>query len=199
MIAKVLTGRLGGIFALKQKANSAKGIMKKLYTTLYYMYQYENGSSVNVVTSFADKPCLPHDLKAIFVSGPAKVGKCCVIFHNVTINAINHIDDKKFGAPVVGDHCYISPGVTIMGNCKIGNHVRIDANAMITEDIPDNSIVEVLQDGSQKITTYPKDKKVDTKYYSHNGKKWICNDENGTWQDVTDEKKLKKLFEMYGK
>ena len=198
MVAKVLVSRFGGIFGVKERANSSSGIKRKFFTTLYYMYQYENGSSVNVVTEFAGRPCLPHDLKAIFISGPARIGKDCVIFHNVTINAINQIDDLKFGAPVVGDSCYISPAVTIMGGCTVGNNVYINANATITEDIPDNSVVEVLQDGSQKITTYPKDQPVDTKYYSHNGRKWICND-GGGWMDVTDEKKLKRLFEVYGK
>ena len=198
MLAKVLVGRFGGIFALKEKALQSSGLKKKLLTTLYYMYQYENNSSVNIVTEFAGKPCLPHDLKAIFISGPAKIGKDCVIFHNITINAINQIDHPHFGAPVVGDGCYISPAVTIMGGCKIGNNVYINANATITEDIPDNSVVEVLQDGSQKITTYPKEQPVDTKYYSHNGQKWICND-GGGWMDVADETKLKRLFEVYGK
>ncbi len=198
MIARAIVGKLGGIFEIKKKANSSNGIKKKLFTTLYYMYQYENGSSVNIVTEFAGTPCLPHDLKAIFISGPAKIGKNCVIFHNVTINAINHTDDEKFGAPVIGDECYISPAVTIMGSCKVGNSVRIEANATITEDIPDNSIVSVLSDGTQKVTTFPPDQKVDTKYYSHNGKKWICNS-GGGWMDVTDETKLKRLFEVYGK
>jgi len=198
MLAKVLVSRFGGIFGVKERANSSHGLRKKFFTTLYYMYQYENGSSVNVVTEFAGKPCLPHDLKAIFISGPAKIGKDCVIFHNVTINAINQIDHPCFGAPVIGDRCYISPAVTIMGGCNIGNNVYINANATITEDIPDNSVVEVLQDGSQKITTYPKEQPVDTRYYSHNGRQWICND-GGGWIDVTEETKLKKLFEKYGK
>lgn len=198
MIAKVLVGRFGGIFGVKERANRSSGPARKFFTTLYYMYQYENGSSVNVVTEFAGRPCLPHDLKAIFISGPAKIGKDCVIFHNVTINAINLIDHPHFGAPVIGDGCYISPAVTIMGGCRIGDNVYINANATITEDIPDNSVVEVLQDGTQKITTYPESQPVDTKYYSHNGRRWICND-GGGWQDVTDERKLKRLFETYGK
>ncbi len=198
MIARVITGRLGGIFAVKEKALRSSGLIRKFYTTLYYMYQYENGSSVNIVTEFAGRPCLPHDLKAIFISGPAKIGRECVIFHNVTINAINQIDHPHFGAPVIGDRCYISPAVTIMGGCRIGDSVYINANATITEDIPDNSVVEVLQDGSQKITTYPKEQPLDTKYYSHNGRRWICNEGEG-WADVTDETKLTQLFGMYGK
>ena len=198
MLARAIVSKLGGIFEVKKKANSSSGIKKRIFLTLYYMYQYENGSSVNVVTEFAGTPCLPHDLKAIFISGPAKIGKNCVIFHNVTINAINHSDNEKFGAPVIGDNCYISPAVTIMGNCKIGNRVRIEANATINHDIPDNSVVTVLPDGTQKVITYPHDQPVDTNYYSHDGKKWICN-KNGGWVDVTDEAKLKKFFEVYGK
>lgn len=41
----------------------------------------------------------------------------------------------------VGDNCYISTGVTVLGPVKIGNNVTIGAGAVVTKDIPDNAIV----------------------------------------------------------
>lgn len=41
----------------------------------------------------------------------------------------------------IGDDCYISTGVTILGPVTIGNNVTIGANAVVTKDIPDNAIV----------------------------------------------------------
>ena len=41
----------------------------------------------------------------------------------------------------IGDDCYISTGITILGPISIGNNVTIAAGAVVTKDIPDNCIV----------------------------------------------------------
>ena len=41
----------------------------------------------------------------------------------------------------IGDNCYISTGVTILGPINIGNDVTIAAGAVVTKDIPDNCVV----------------------------------------------------------
>ena len=41
----------------------------------------------------------------------------------------------------IGEDCYISTGVTILGPITIGNNVTIAAGAVVTKDIPDNCTV----------------------------------------------------------
>lgn len=41
----------------------------------------------------------------------------------------------------IGDNCYISTGVTILGPIKIGNNVTIAAGAVVNKDVPDNAVV----------------------------------------------------------
>lgn len=41
----------------------------------------------------------------------------------------------------IGDNCYISTGVTILGPVKIGNNVTIGAGAVVTKDVPDGAII----------------------------------------------------------
>lgn len=41
----------------------------------------------------------------------------------------------------IGDNCYISTGVTILGPVNIGNNVTIAAGAVVTKDVPDNCVV----------------------------------------------------------
>ena len=41
----------------------------------------------------------------------------------------------------IGDNCYISTGVTILGPVTIGNGVTIGAGAVVTKDIPDGAVV----------------------------------------------------------
>jgi len=44
-------------------------------------------------------------------------------------------------APVIGDRVYIGPGAKVIGDVRIGNQVVISADCVVTEDIPDKSIV----------------------------------------------------------
>lgn len=41
----------------------------------------------------------------------------------------------------IGNNCYISTGVTILGPVRIGDNVTIGAGAVVTKDIPSNCIV----------------------------------------------------------
>lgn len=45
------------------------------------------------------------------------------------------------GIITVGDNCYISTGVTILGPVSIGNNVTIAAGAVVINDIPDDCVV----------------------------------------------------------
>ncbi|MCH9813106.1 MAG: serine acetyltransferase [Epsilonproteobacteria bacterium] len=196
MLGKLLVSPMGGIWSVKRKAlETDSKFMKKLYTFAYYLYQYENGSSINIVSDFKGIPCLPHDIKGIFVSGPAKIGKDCVIFHHVTINAINSPDDENMGSPVIGDNCYISTGAKIMGNARVGNNVRIGVNAVVTGEVPDNSVVSLLPSGEQVIEQKAH---VDTNYYSYNGQNWI-HFQDAQWREVSDKAVLDKLQKTYEK
>ena len=71
------------------------------------------------------------------------IGKNCRIFQNVTFgNAFSNNHPQKVGGGYgsVGDNCMIGAGAVILGNIRIGNNVRIGANAVVTHDIPDNSV-----------------------------------------------------------
>ena len=63
------------------------------------------------------------------------------IGNNVWINqqvTIGYNGDK---APVIGDNVVIYAGAKVVGGVKIGNNVVIGANAVVTKDIPNNSVV----------------------------------------------------------
>ena len=56
-------------------------------------------------------------------------------YQNVTVGEV----DRK--APVIGEGCLIGAGAVILGDIKIGNHVKIGAGAVVNTDVPDNSTV----------------------------------------------------------
>lgn len=84
-------------------------------------------------------PCFPHHEVGVFISKEAKIGKNAVIFQHVTIGS-NTLKDSNFGAPIIGDNCYIGSGAKIIGKIVIGNNCRIGANACVYKDMPDNSV-----------------------------------------------------------
>ena len=84
---------------------------------------------------FRTPPNLPHGLYGIIISKNAVIGEKCTIFHQVTIG------EGKGGAPKIGDNCCIGAGAKIVGKIRVGNNVRIGANCVVVEDIPDNCTV----------------------------------------------------------
>lgn len=76
------------------------------------------------------------------------IGKTSIIGNNVRIYPNVHIAaSKPIGAKggrrhaKIGDNCVLGINSTILGPITIGNNVIIGANALVTKDVPDNSVV----------------------------------------------------------
>ncbi len=75
----------------------------------------------------------------IIVSGLATIGSNVNLSQGVTIGVSGKGD--KEGAPTIGDDVYLAPGAKVFGKIRVGNNVKIGANAVIYQDIPDHAIV----------------------------------------------------------
>lgn len=160
--------------------------LQRIYVAIFRHYMDENGSSISWSTEFAGEPCFPHGIKSIFISGSARFGKNCTIFQQVTIGSNTLSDSKGVGAPVIGDNCYIGAGAKIVGNVRVGNGVRVGANAVVFKDVPDNATVIP---GEQRIIQRPAP--MDNRYYSYHGR-WVYFDD-GRWVPVEDAAILARL------
>ena len=69
-----------------------------------------------------------------------KIGKNVIIYQNVTIGGARIGDAKQSSYPEIGEGVVIFAGAVIVGKIKIGKGSVIGANAVITRDIPDNSV-----------------------------------------------------------
>jgi maltose O-acetyltransferase len=80
-----------------------------------------------------------------------KIGKSCAIGYNVNIHAISHDPDLSTGhenerpfieASInIGDYTWIGSNVFILPGVNVGRNCVIGANAVVTKNITDNSIV----------------------------------------------------------
>lgn len=69
----------------------------------------------------------------VVMHAKAVIGENCVIGQNVTI-------ESKEEIPIKGNDVFIASGAKCIGG-KIGDNVIIEANAVITKDIPSNCVV----------------------------------------------------------
>lgn len=114
-------------------------LLKAYYKFYLRRVDAKNGADINFCSEgkdcFEGRPILGHGIKGIVIAGGAKIGKNCYISHQVTIGR------SKNQVPVIGDNVYIGPGAKIFGGIKVGNNVRIGANCVVFQDVPDNATV----------------------------------------------------------
>lgn len=115
---------------------------------LYYVYRikkidYRFNASTGISLDgnsayFATRPQFPHELNGIIIAKGSKIGKNARIFHQVTIG---NDDMNAKNVPTIGDDVKIYPGAKIVGKVHIGNRCVIGANAVVVNDVPDDTLV----------------------------------------------------------
>jgi serine O-acetyltransferase len=117
------------------------GPLRRSLTRIHDLCWEEYGAYVGVGAVFASRPSFPHGPFGVFISGGARIGRDCVIFQHATIGSNTLPDSKGRGVPVLGDSCYLGAGATVVGGVVVGNNVRVGAGAVVTDDVPENSVV----------------------------------------------------------
>ena len=79
--------------------------------------------------------CIHHP-QNIIVAPTTTIGENCTIYHGVTVGR-----GPMPGTPKIGDNVVIYAGAKILGGITIGDNVEIGANAVVTRDVPSNSVV----------------------------------------------------------
>ena len=80
----------------------------------------------------------------VVIGETSEIGKNVTIYHAVTlggispsINSNDQRNEKRH--PTIGDDVVIGSGAQIIGPVKIGDCSRIAANAVVVNDVPENS------------------------------------------------------------
>lgn len=160
-------------WTVKQGAN-AESAIKWPCRALYHEIMRRNAAGIAFRSQFAGRPVLPHGLSGIFVSSGSTIGRGAVIFQQVTIGSVTTIDSERHGSPTIGERCYIGAGAKILGRIRIGDDVRIGANTVVHDDVPDRAVVV---SASQRVIV--RARALDNRYYFNRNGVWFYGDEEG--------------------
>lgn len=75
----------------------------------------------------------------IVIGETTTIGNDCTIYHNSTLGGTGK--DKYKRHPDLGNNVMVRAGSKVLGPIKIGNYVKIGANATVLTNIPDNTTV----------------------------------------------------------
>ena len=107
-----------------------------IYHVLFKLVQIVTGIELPCEAEVGRNFIIDH-FGGIVISGYAKFGDNCRIRNGVVVG-LRHVEDKR--APIIGDDVDIGSGAKLLGPIHVGNYVLIGANAVVTVDVPDNSI-----------------------------------------------------------
>ena len=107
-----------------------------LYKVLYKMVQIVTGIELPCEVPLGHGFVIEHS-GGIVVSGFARFGDNCRIRNGVVIG-LARVEEPC--APQLGNDVDVGAGAKLLGNIRIGNRVRIGANAVVVCDVPDDCI-----------------------------------------------------------
>lgn len=123
------------IYIVYNKMNKAHRRGHKFFASFYcYRIEKKYQCRISPGSEIGANLSLPHP-NGIVIGKGSKIGKNVTIYQQVTIGQ-NH---GKY--PVIGDNVIIYSGAKIIGDIYIGDNCVIGANAVVVDNVSENSIV----------------------------------------------------------
>jgi serine O-acetyltransferase len=122
--------------------NTQKTFFDKIYYNIMLIrfYRIMHKTQIYIYPNvFAPGLYIPH-LGHILISAQAKIGRNCTVRPGTLIASNLGPSNNKLRVVTVGDNVEFSSGCKILCK-KIGNNVSVGPNAVVTKNVPDNSIV----------------------------------------------------------
>ncbi len=160
MLSRLAIRPFGSIWKLQNSCQNSSGILGKIQRFIYGWYQFEHGSKIDFKADIGTGVVVPFGVRQIVINPDVKIGKNCVINPWVMITEDNTFEGRDKASPIIGDNCFLGAGVKIIGAVKIGNNVKILANCVVMQDVPDNSVVSMPAPSIKVVK-----EKIDTKHY----------------------------------
>jgi serine O-acetyltransferase len=96
-----------------------------------------HGSYIPSETDIGEGTQLGYGGMGIVIHKDARIGRYCLISHQVTVGGRSGLKDL----PVIGDYVRIGAGAKILGNVTVGDFAVIGANAVVVKDVAPGAVV----------------------------------------------------------
>lgn len=92
----------------------------------------------------------------VVIGETAEIGDNCLIYQGVTLGGTGK--DKGKRHPTLGNNVMVGAGAKVLGPFKVGDNVKIAANAVVLAEVPPNSTAvgipaRIIQRGNAKLPT----------------------------------------------
>jgi serine O-acetyltransferase len=114
----------------------ARKLLLLVYFFLYKTCEAVTGIRISIESEIGPGLVI-HNFGGIIIRG--KLGANCTIVQGAQL--LSRSDGKASGWPVLGDDVFVGSGAKVLGNVRIGNNVKIGANAVVRTDVPDDCVV----------------------------------------------------------
>jgi len=75
----------------------------------------------------------------VVIGETAEIGDDVLLYQNVTLGGTGNETGKRH--PTIGNSVVIGTGAAVLGNIRVGNHVKIGAGSVVVHAVPDHSTV----------------------------------------------------------
>ena len=100
------------------------------------------GIEIHPAAKIGQRLFIDHGL-GVVIGETAEIGDDVTLFHNVTLGGKSRASDSPKGRrhPVLCDGVMVGAGAQLLGGITIGKNVKIGANAVVTNDVKENTTV----------------------------------------------------------
>ncbi len=137
---------------LKEKHILVRSLLTPLYLYLHHRVVTKWGIDLARSARIGEGCYIGH-FGGIIVGGAVEIGRNVSLSQGVTIGVWGKGANR--GSPTIGNNVYIAPGAKVFGKIRVGDNVKIGANAVIYKDVPDNAVCvlwpgfKIVSDGGE--------------------------------------------------
>ena len=100
--------------------------------------KWVTGVEIHPAATIGRRLVIDHGMGIVF-GETTEIGDNCTIYHGVTLGGTGISSGKRH--PTLGNDVMVGSGAKILGPIRIGDHARVAANAVVLQNVPDNSTV----------------------------------------------------------
>ena len=75
----------------------------------------------------------------VVIGETTEIGDDCLLYQGVTLGGTGNEKGKRH--PTLGNNVVVGTGAKVLGNIRIGDHVKVGAGSVVVHPVPDNSTV----------------------------------------------------------